>query len=60
MLENAADFKPFFNAAKKRVRQMAVGVVEVTDVIEQSVFEIYAAVNLPTIRPHGYNDFETH
>ena len=59
-LQKAPDFEPFYDAAKVRVRQMAVRVVELNDPIEQSVFEIYAALRLPTIRPYGYNDFENH
>ena len=60
VLQEAPDFKPIYDAAKAKVRQMAVKVIEITDPIEQSVFEIYAALRLPTIRPYGYNDFETH
>ena len=40
---------------------MQVKVVEVDDAIEQSVFEVYAALHLKTTRGHcGYNDFENH
>ena len=40
---------------------MQCRVVEVTDAIEQAVFEIYAALALRTTRDQGgYNDFETH
>ena len=60
VLQKAPDFEPIYDAVKAKVRQMAVRVVEVTDPIEQSVFEIYAALRLPAIRPYGYNDFETH
>lgn len=60
VLQKAPDFEPIYDAAKARVRQMTVSVVEVGDAIEQSVFEVYAALRLPTIRPYGYNDFETH
>ena len=41
-----------------RKRRMQVKVVEVDDAIEQSVFEVYAALHLKTTRDHcGYNDF---
>ena len=59
-LQKAPDFKPIYDATKERVRQMAVKVVAVADAIEQSVFQVYAALHLPTMRPYGYNDFETH
>ena len=59
-LQQADDFKPLYDEAKARVRRMEVRVVEVADPIEQTVFEVYAALRLPTIRPHGYNDFQNH
>ena len=59
-LQEAPDFKPIYDATKAKVNQMAVKVIEVTDPIEQSVFEVYVALRLRTIRPYGYNDFETH
>ena len=60
-LQIADDFKPLFDRAKKLVRNMQVKVVEVDDAIEQSVFEVYAALHLKTAREHGgYNDFENH
>ena len=60
-LQIADDFKPLFDKAKELVRNMEVKVVEVDDAIEQSVFEIYAALQLKTTREHGgYNDFENH
>ena len=55
VLQKTSDFEPIYDAAKARVRQMTVSVVEVRDAIEQSVFEVYAALRLPTIRPYGYN-----
>ncbi len=60
VLQKSAAFKPIYDAKKEEVRQMPVRVVEITDAIEQSIFEIYAALHLPTVRPYGYNDFETH
>lgn len=60
-LESDEKFSPWFSDAKQRVRQMQCRVVEVTDAIEQAVFEIYAALALGTTRDQGgYNDFETH
>ena len=60
-LQIADDFKPLYDQAKERVRSMQVMVVEVDDAIEQSVFEVYAALHLKTTRHHGgYNDFENH
>ena len=60
-LQMADDFKPLYDQAKERVRNMQVKVVEVDDPIEQSVFEVYAALHLRTARDHGgYNDFDNH
>ena len=60
-LQIADDFKPLYGQAKERVRNMQVRVVEVSDAIEQSVFEVYTALYLKTTRDHGgYNDFENH
>ena len=60
-LQNEDDFKPLYDQAKERVRNMQVRAVEVDDAIEQSVFEVYAALHLKTTRDHGgYNDFENH
>ena len=59
-LQQADDFKPIYDEAKARVRRMEIRVVEIADPIEQTVFEVYAALRLPTIRPHGYNDFQNH
>lgn len=61
VLEIEDDFKPLYDQAKELVRNMQVKVVEVDDAIEQSVFEVYAALHLKTTREHGgYNDFENH
>lgn len=59
-LEHDEQFSRWFSDAKEKVRQMQCRVVEVPDAIEQAVFEIYAALELGTTRPQGYNDFETH
>ena len=48
-------------AARKRARKMQFRVVKVTDPIEQTLFEVYAALQLGTMRQQGgYNDFENH
>lgn len=47
-------------AARKRVCKMQFRVVKVTDPIDQTLFEVYAALQLGTMRPDGYNDFENH
>jgi len=49
-------FGELFREAKYRVSKMKVRVVGVTDPIEQTVFEVYAALALGT----SYNDFKTH
>ena len=55
-LEDDPEFGEIFRQAKDRVRRMKIRVVEVTDPIEQTVFEVYAALALET----PYNNFETH
>ena len=60
-LERDEQFSRWFSDAKEKVRQMQCRVVEVPCAIEQTVFEIYAALELGTTRSQGgYNDFETH
>lgn len=49
-------FRPLFLAAKERVARMTVRVVEIEDPVEQTLFEVYAALALET----PYNVFETH
>ena len=40
---------------------MEFRVVEIADPIEQTMFEIYAALRLKTTLEHcGYNDFQNH
>ena len=49
------------SAARKRVGEMKFRIVEISDPIEQTLFEVYAAVQLGTTREQGgYNDFENH
>lgn len=45
-----------FKEEKERVRNMEVRAVEIQDSVTQAVFEIYAALSLPT----RYNSFDTH
>ena len=50
-----------FNDGVTRVRNMEFRVVEVTDAIEQTLFEVYAALQLGTMREQGgYNSFDNH
>ena len=41
----ATDYWSFFTAAKLRVRKMCVRAVEISDPVEQAVFEPYAHVS---------------
>ena len=60
-LQRDPEFKKWFDATKESVRGMSIRVVEVTDPIEQAVFEVYAALELGTTRQQGgFNDFENH
>ena len=60
-LQKADDFKPLYDEAKAQVRSIEFKVVEVTDPIEQSESEVYAALCLKTTREQGgYNDFRNH
>ena len=59
--QNDEEFKPFFDAAKTNVKAMRFRVVEITDAIEQAVFEVYAALELETtLEQGGFNDFKNH
>lgn len=49
-------FSPFFIDAKKRVSDMHVQVLSMPDPVEQTLFEVYAALELNT----EYNKWETH
>ncbi len=60
-LEQDPKFAPLFSAAKERVRRMGIRVVAIDDAVEQTLFEVYAALQLGTMRQQGgYNDFENH
>lgn len=51
-------FTPFFKDAKERVRKMSVRFVRVEDPIEQTIFEVYAHMELGT--SPRFNNFGTH
>ena len=51
--QNDDEFKHFFDDAKTRVRAMCFRVVEVADAVDQTVFEVYAGVQLGTTREQG-------
>jgi hypothetical protein len=55
-LQITPEFRELFQAAKQRVREMSVRLVEISDPIEQTLFEVYVALALNT----HYNDFGTH
>ena len=57
-LERDGDFAPLFTKAKERVRKMSVRFVEIEDPIEQTIFEVYAHMELVT--PPRFNSFENH
>lgn len=50
------EFLPFFKNAKKRVSEMKIQVIDIENPIEQTLFEVYAALELKT----QYNDWRTH
>lgn len=56
-LEADEEFAAHFTEAKLRVADMDVRLIELSDSIERSVFEIYAALALDTL---VFNSFETH
>lgn len=56
LLENDQKFKEEFNKAKQRVSKMPIKAVYIEDPILQTLFEVYAALELPT----KYNVFDTH
>jgi hypothetical protein len=51
------EFNELYLKAKQRVSKMSVRVIEITDPIAQTVFEVYASLALGTSE---YNDFDTH
>ncbi len=56
ILEEDPVFADLFAWAKKRVSQMSVRVIEIDHPIDQTIFEVYASMELKT----PYNDFDTH
>jgi hypothetical protein len=55
-LQDDADFEPLYTKAKERVSKMQVRVIEIPDSITQTLFEVYAALELNT----PYNEWGTH
>jgi len=55
-LQDDPVFSPIFSKTKKRVSEMQVQVLQMDDPIEQTLFEVYAALELNT----EYNNWETH
>lgn len=55
-LQDDDHFSPNFINAKKRVSDMQVQVIPMEDAIEQTLFEVYAALELNT----EYNKWDTH
>lgn len=56
VLERDPAFKPIYDEMKERVSKMQIRVVEVEDPIDQTIFEVYAALELDT--PH--NEWKNH
>ena len=56
LLQKVPEFRERFVDAKKRVSSMRVRVIEITDPVEQTIFEVYAALALGT----RHNSFENH
>lgn len=55
-LQKYPPFKHFFSEAKRRVAMMKVRVIAIDDPVEQTLFEVYAALELKT----KYNTWDTH
>lgn len=55
-IANDPIFARLFKEAKQRVGAMRVRSIEITDPVEQTLFEVYAALDLHT----RYNAFDTH
>lgn len=54
--EQDARFQLLYSENKRRVGRMRIKVVEIPDQVEQTLFEVYAALALKT----PYNDWHTH
>ena len=57
ILSSNSAFRELFNEQKKRVSEMKLKLVEINDPIIQTIFEVYAAIELKTLK---YNNFDTH
>lgn len=55
-LQKEDAFSQVFAEAKSRVRNMKIQIIQVDDPVEQTLFEVYAALELKT----EYNKWETH
>ena len=55
-IETYPPFRNLYDQAKDKVAAMKIRVIEIKDPIEQTIFEVYAALALGTI----YNDSDTH
>lgn len=55
-LERDPTFAKLFSEAKDKVSKMSVRVIEIDDPIIQTIFEVYASMELKT----EFNDFDTH
>ncbi|MGV8130327.1 MAG: GIY-YIG nuclease family protein [Methanolinea sp.] len=55
-LQNDPNFYQFFADAKLRIHNMKVQIFQIEDPIEQTLFEVYASLELKT----EYNTWETH
>jgi len=55
-LQKYPPFKQYFSDAKRRVAMMKVQVIGIDDPVEQTLFEVYAALKLKT----KYNTWDTH
>ncbi len=56
-LEEKPEFQEIFTGQKERVAKMQIKAIPIDSPIEQTIFEVYAAVKLNTLR---YNSFENH
>jgi hypothetical protein len=55
-LQTDEKFVPYFDKAKHRVSNMMLQVKEISDPVEQTLFEVYASLELKT----EYNNWDTH
>ncbi len=55
-LQNDDKFIPIFSESKRRVSVMKIQVIQMNDPVEQTLFEVYAALKMKT----EYNTWETH